>query len=164
MYGETFYGRHTAQHQLQWRQIKFKNQVYFSVFEARWNYKVPRLSWDFEVLLCHDWIRFAQSVWATSRQNLSSELKLKSAISVSEARHLGYKNLGSTCILSRLRTLQTMLILYIRLLCFFVVRMRHNKKEKNERKKKKKERRKRSLMSDNKEALWTCLIIIKYHN
>ena len=24
MYGETFYGRHTAQHQLQWRQIKFK--------------------------------------------------------------------------------------------------------------------------------------------
>ena len=22
MYGETFYGRHTAQHQLQWRQIK----------------------------------------------------------------------------------------------------------------------------------------------
>ena len=37
---------------------------------------------------------------------------------------------------------------------FFVVRMRHNKKE----------RRKRSLMSDSKEALWTCLIIIKYHN
>ena len=26
MYGETFYGRHTAQHQLQWRQIKFKNE------------------------------------------------------------------------------------------------------------------------------------------
>ena len=25
MYGETFYGRHTAQHQLQWRQIKFKS-------------------------------------------------------------------------------------------------------------------------------------------
>ena len=25
MYGETFYGRHTAQHQLQWRQIKIKN-------------------------------------------------------------------------------------------------------------------------------------------
>ena len=25
MYGETFYGRHTAQHQLQWSQIKFKN-------------------------------------------------------------------------------------------------------------------------------------------
>ena len=24
MYGETFYGRHTAQHQLQWRQIKSK--------------------------------------------------------------------------------------------------------------------------------------------
>ena len=24
MYGETFYGRHTAQHQLQWRQIKIK--------------------------------------------------------------------------------------------------------------------------------------------
>ena len=24
MYGETFYGRHTAQHQLQWRQIKKK--------------------------------------------------------------------------------------------------------------------------------------------
>ena len=43
----------------------------------------------------------------------------------------------------------------------FVVRMWHNKKEK--RKKEKKER-KRSLMSDNKEALWTCLIIIKYHN
>ena len=29
MYGETFYGRHTAQHQLQWRQIKFKNWVPF---------------------------------------------------------------------------------------------------------------------------------------
>ena len=29
------------------------------------------------------------------------------------------------------------------------------------RKKKKEEK---SLMSDNKEALWTCLIIIKYHN
>ena len=24
MYGETLYGRHTAQHQLQWRQIKLK--------------------------------------------------------------------------------------------------------------------------------------------
>ena len=24
MYGETFYGRHTAQHQLQWRQIRIK--------------------------------------------------------------------------------------------------------------------------------------------
>ena len=40
---------------------------------------------------------------------------------------------------------------------FFVVRMRHNKKEK-------KKERKRSLMSDKKESLWTCLIIIKYHN
>ena len=27
MHGETFYGRHTAQHQLQWRQIKIKNQA-----------------------------------------------------------------------------------------------------------------------------------------
>ena len=27
MYGETFYGRHTAQHQLQWRQIKFSLPV-----------------------------------------------------------------------------------------------------------------------------------------
>ena len=26
MYGETFYGRHTAQHQLQWSQIKYKNK------------------------------------------------------------------------------------------------------------------------------------------
>ena len=25
MYGETFYGRHTAQHQLQWRQIKMSS-------------------------------------------------------------------------------------------------------------------------------------------
>ena len=25
MYGETFYGRHTAQHQLQWSQIKIRN-------------------------------------------------------------------------------------------------------------------------------------------
>ena len=24
MYGETFYGRHMAQHQLQWRQIKIR--------------------------------------------------------------------------------------------------------------------------------------------
>ena len=24
MYGEMFYGRHTAQHQLQWREIKIK--------------------------------------------------------------------------------------------------------------------------------------------
>ena len=28
----------------------------------------------------------------------------------------------------------------------------------------KKKERKRSLMSDNKEASWTCLIIFKYHN
>ena len=28
MYGETFYGRHTAQHQLQWRQIKIILHVY----------------------------------------------------------------------------------------------------------------------------------------
>ena len=26
MYGETFYGRHTAQHQLQWSQIKIRNE------------------------------------------------------------------------------------------------------------------------------------------
>ena len=51
---------------------------------------INRLSWDFEVLLCPDWIKFAQSVWATSGHNLSSELKLISAISVSEASHLGY--------------------------------------------------------------------------
>ena len=29
MYGKTFYGRHTAQHQLQRRQIKFKNMSSF---------------------------------------------------------------------------------------------------------------------------------------
>ena len=28
MYWETFYGRHTAQHQLQWRQIKIKNEFH----------------------------------------------------------------------------------------------------------------------------------------
>ena len=27
MYGETFYGRHTAQHQLQWIQIKIRNEI-----------------------------------------------------------------------------------------------------------------------------------------
>ena len=27
MYGETFYGRHTAQHQLQWSQIKIRNEI-----------------------------------------------------------------------------------------------------------------------------------------
>ena len=27
MYGETFYGRHTAQHQLQWSQIKLRNEI-----------------------------------------------------------------------------------------------------------------------------------------
>ena len=32
------------------------------------------------------------------------------------------------------------------------------------RKKERKKIKKESLMSDNKEALWTCLIIIKYHN
>ena len=36
-------------------------QVYFSVFEARRNYK-HRLNRNFEVLLCPDWIRFAQPV------------------------------------------------------------------------------------------------------
>ena len=36
-------------------------QIYFSVFDARRNYIVHRLSRDFEVLLCPDWIRFAQS-------------------------------------------------------------------------------------------------------
>ena len=30
MYGETFYGRHIAQHQLQWRQIKYKNKSFKS--------------------------------------------------------------------------------------------------------------------------------------
>ena len=29
MYGKTFYGRHTAQYQLQWRQIKIKNMSSF---------------------------------------------------------------------------------------------------------------------------------------
>ena len=47
---------------------------------------------------------------------------------------------------------------------FFVVRMRHNKKEKKRKKERKERKKKRSLMSDNKEALWTCLIIIKDHN
>ena len=28
MYGETFYDRHTAQQQLQWRQIKIKNELF----------------------------------------------------------------------------------------------------------------------------------------
>ena len=28
MYGETFYGRHTAQHELQWGQIKIRNEIY----------------------------------------------------------------------------------------------------------------------------------------
>ena len=28
MYGETFYGRHTAQHQLQWSQIKIRKATY----------------------------------------------------------------------------------------------------------------------------------------
>ena len=27
MYGETFYGRHTAQHQLQWSQIKISQNI-----------------------------------------------------------------------------------------------------------------------------------------
>ena len=27
MYGETFYGRHMAQHQLQWSQIKIRNEI-----------------------------------------------------------------------------------------------------------------------------------------
>ena len=30
MYGETFYGRHTAQHQLQWSQIKIRNFKYLT--------------------------------------------------------------------------------------------------------------------------------------
>ena len=30
MYGETFYGRHTAQHQLQWSQIKISNEIFRS--------------------------------------------------------------------------------------------------------------------------------------
>ena len=34
MYGETFYGRHTAQHQLQWGQIKIKKM---SSFESNEN-------------------------------------------------------------------------------------------------------------------------------
>ena len=128
-------------------------QIYLSVFEARQNYKVHRLSRDFEVLLCPDWIRFAQSDSAISRQNMSLELKLNSICSVSEASHFGYNKFSS--VVSGLRTIETMLILYIRLLCFFVVCMRHNKKER---------KKERSLMSDNKEALWTCLIIIyQYH-
>ena len=53
-------------------------QIYFSLFEARRNYIVHLLSWDFEVLLCPGWIRIAQSVWATSWQNLSSDLNSNS--------------------------------------------------------------------------------------
>ena len=30
MYGETFYGRHAAQHQLQWSQIKIRNEAFKS--------------------------------------------------------------------------------------------------------------------------------------
>ena len=151
--------------------------IYFSVFKARWNYKVHQLSRDFEVLLCPDWIRFAQSVWATSRQNLFSELKLTSAIFVSEANHLGYiTNLGSTCILSGLRTIQTMFMLYIRLLCFFFfvfvffvvvvffvffglfcfcffVFCSHAAIQERKKRKKKEKKERKSLMSDNKEAL-----------
>ena len=41
MYGETFYGRHTAQHQLQWRQIKV-SRYYEKV--SRYYDKVSRLS------------------------------------------------------------------------------------------------------------------------
>ena len=40
MYGETFYGRHTAQHQLQWRQIKkyiYKKCKFVNVF----NFQTP---------------------------------------------------------------------------------------------------------------------------
>ena len=33
MYGETFYGRHTAQHQLQWSQIKIRNESNEFVYE-----------------------------------------------------------------------------------------------------------------------------------
>ena len=40
MYGETFYGRHTAQHQLQWRQTKYKNKFLLKQWthskESRW--------------------------------------------------------------------------------------------------------------------------------
>ena len=38
MYGEMFYGRHTAQHQLQWSQIK----IYVSVrSRQKWEYHAP---------------------------------------------------------------------------------------------------------------------------
>ena len=120
-------------------------QVYFSVFEARRNYKVHRLIRDFEVLLCPDWIRFAQSVWATSRQNLSSELKLKSAISVSEASHLGYNKFRwyMYSIWAANNTDNAYTVHQAPLI--FVVRIRHNKKERR-----KKERKKKSCLTTKK--------------
>ena len=42
MFGETFYGRHTAQHQLQWRQIKKKKKK-----KKKGSFKVD---WTFELL------------------------------------------------------------------------------------------------------------------
>ena len=40
MYGETFYGCHTAQHQLQWRQINSYSQsdpkIYKTRYEQTW--------------------------------------------------------------------------------------------------------------------------------
>ena len=39
MYGETFYGRHTAQHQLQWSQIKIRNEI----LKEQWKQAVKRM-------------------------------------------------------------------------------------------------------------------------
>ena len=42
MYGETFYGRHTAQHQLQWSQIKIRNEILERISSYRADRKMVR--------------------------------------------------------------------------------------------------------------------------
>ena len=48
MYGETFYGRHTAQHQLQWSQVHFPSYICLKVSRLEcsliWYYKTDQIS------------------------------------------------------------------------------------------------------------------------
>ena len=63
MYGETFYGRHTAQHQLQWMQIKIRNEICDSCIVSSWALLIFLLVYD-------DQIQISSAMWLRKMENL----------------------------------------------------------------------------------------------
>ena len=53
MYGETFYGRHTAQHQLQWRQIELRNENWDKHFKQNRVFRINNCKIENTNLFCY---------------------------------------------------------------------------------------------------------------